>query len=66
MLLLFDVIDTLLDSIWRFFNYAGDIDGSEYTCGAIAGIDRYIVKGVILSVKGLGKVIVCLGVSYLF
>ena len=48
------------------FNYAGDIDGSEYTCGAIAGIDRYIVKGVILSVKGLGKVIVCLGVSYLF
>ena len=50
----------------EIFNYAGDIDGSEYTCGAIAGIDRYIVKGVILSVKGLGKVIVCLGVSYLF
>ena len=37
----------------------------EYTCGAIAGIDRYIVKGVILSVKDLGKVIVCLGISYL-
>lgn len=35
----------------EIFNYAGDIDGSEYTCGAIAGIDRYIVKGVILSVK---------------
>ena len=49
----------------KIFNYAGDIDGSEYTCGAIAGIDRYIVKGVILSVKGLGKVIVCLGISYL-
>ena len=45
----------------EIFNYAGDIDGSEYTCGSIAGIDRYIVKGVILSVKGLGKVIVCLG-----
>ena len=45
--------------------YAGDIDSSEYTCGAIAGIDRYIVKGVILSVKDLGKVIVCLGISYL-
>ena len=66
VLLLFDVIDTLLDSNMEIFNYAGDIDGSEYTCGAIAGIDRYIVKGVILSVKGLGKVIVCLGVSYLF
>ena len=39
----------------EIFNYAGDIDGSEYTCGAIAGIDRYIVKGVILSVKGLGN-----------
>lgn len=39
----------------EIFNYAGDIDGSEYTCGAIAGIDRYIVKGVILSVKGLGE-----------
>ena len=48
----------------KIFNYAGDIDSSEYTCGAIAGIDRYIVKGVILSVKDLGKVIVCLGISF--
>ena len=39
----------------KIFNYAGDIDSSEYTCGAIAGIDRYIVKGVILSVKGLDR-----------
>ena len=35
----------------KIFNYAGDIDSSEYTCGAIAGIDRYIVKGVILPSK---------------
>lgn len=50
----------------EIFNYVGDIDGFEYICGVIVGIDRYIVKGVILFVKGLGKVIVCLGVFYLF
>ena len=34
----------------------GQLAIDMYTCGAIAGIDRYIVKGVILSVKDLGKV----------
>ena len=48
----------------KIFNYAGDIDSSEYTCGAIAGIDRYIVKGVILPSKIWEKYSL-LGISYL-
>ena len=35
----------------KIFNYAGDIDSSEYTCGAIAGIDRYIEGGNLAASK---------------
>ena len=66
VLLLFDVIDTLLDSIWRFLTMPVILTAPNTPVVPLLELIGYIVKGVILSVKGLGKVIVCLGVSYLF
>ena len=45
VLLLFDVIDTLLDSIWRFLTMPVILTAPNTPVVPLSGIDRYYCKG---------------------